>query len=112
VEGPAFSMTFISAASSGILRVFPGHDTSRLRKKSEEQIPRGLKPARNDKNKGLTGTLRLRSGQAKVVPSPLPAVHEFFSKLLAACFFFIDSINRCHEGCGLDAAVPSASSVV
>jgi hypothetical protein len=27
VEGPAFSMTFIPAASSGILRVFLGHDT-------------------------------------------------------------------------------------
>jgi hypothetical protein len=25
-RGPAFSMTFISAASSGIFRVFPGHD--------------------------------------------------------------------------------------
>jgi hypothetical protein len=25
----------------------------RLLKKSEQQVPRGLKPARNDKNKGL-----------------------------------------------------------
>ena len=29
---------------------------------SGKQIPRGLKPARDDKKKGLIGTLRLRSG--------------------------------------------------
>ena len=33
----------------------------RLRKKSEKQIPRGLKPTRNDKNKGLvTAHLKVR----------------------------------------------------
>src|SRR5271157_4616160 len=37
---------------------------NRLRKKSERQVPRGLKSARNIKNKGLIGTLRLRSGRA------------------------------------------------
>jgi hypothetical protein len=40
----------------------------------EKQIPRGLKPARNDKNKGLGGT-------AKTAPSERATVHEFFSKL-------------------------------
>jgi hypothetical protein len=85
-----------------------GNSTSSdgLLEKSEEQIPRGLKPARNDKNKGLIGALRLRSpetrrvsrlvsdnadgrvetvlcsGQAKKLCHPESrSIHEFFSKL-------------------------------
>jgi hypothetical protein len=61
-----------------------GNSTSSdgLLEKSEEQIPRGLKPARNDKNKGLIGTLRLRSGQTKKLCHPESwSIHEFFSKL-------------------------------
>jgi hypothetical protein len=39
-------------------QVFVGPTAARLKKllkKSEKQIPRGLKPARDDKNKGLNG---------------------------------------------------------
>ena len=32
----------------------------KLRKKSEQQIPRGLKPARDDKNEELTAHLKVR----------------------------------------------------
>jgi len=32
---------------------------NKLRKESEMQVPRGLKPARNDKNKGLNGTTKV-----------------------------------------------------
>jgi hypothetical protein len=35
------------------------HWPKRLLKKAEKQIPRGLKPARNDKNKGLCGTSKV-----------------------------------------------------
>ena len=46
----------------------------RLLKKSEKLIPRGLKPARNVKNKGLNGT-------AEAVPFQNRAEREFFSNL-------------------------------
>jgi hypothetical protein len=36
---------------------------NRLLKKSKKQIPRGLKPPRDDKNKGLNGTLRQAQGR-------------------------------------------------
>jgi hypothetical protein len=42
--------------------------------KVEKQIPRGLKPARNDKNKGLSGT-------TEVVPFQNPAKAAFFRSL-------------------------------
>ena len=42
--------------------------------KAEKQIPRGLKPARDDKNKGLGGT-------AEVVPLQNQIKLAFFSSL-------------------------------
>jgi hypothetical protein len=44
----------IDARSNNRRPPFSSADSSnRLRKKSEKQFPRGLKPARDDKNKGL-----------------------------------------------------------
>ena len=62
--------------------MFMGSGAARLKrllKKSERQVPRGLKSARNIKNKGLIGTLRLRSGQAsKSCPDTKLFGNEFF----------------------------------
>ena len=49
--------------------------SSRLLSNSEKQLPRGLKPARNDKNKHLFGT-------AEAVPFQNALGLEFFSSLL------------------------------
>jgi hypothetical protein len=67
----------------------PAQVTARLKRlprKSEKQVPRGLKPARDDKNKELRGApfgrLRAGSGQAlKVCSFKTPAEADFFSSL-------------------------------
>jgi len=61
--------------------------------KSTKQIPRGLKPNRNDKNKGLCGTAEAvpfqntgnatASTNSKAAPFSTPAGHDFISKLLS-----------------------------
>jgi hypothetical protein len=52
-----------------------------LLKKPEKQIPSGLKPARNDKNKGLV------TAYLKVRPFKVLAF-EFFSKMFSRCALY------------------------
>src|ERR1039458_6324934 len=55
-----------------------GARLNRLLKKSEKQIPRGLKPARDDKNKRLSGT-------AEAVPFQIASAHGVLQQPVKPC---------------------------